>query len=243
MHILVWILLSSLITSLMSLIGIFFITLKERTLDKIILGLVAFSAGTLMGGAFIHLFPEGYEAIGGKTFSLIFLCSFSLFFIVERILHWHHCHEKDCPVHTVGYMNLIGDSIHNFTDGLILAATYLTNIHLGVITTIAVISHEIPQEIGDFSVLLYSGFSKKKALLYNFGVSLTAVIGALVGYYIPNQVDIAPYLLPIAAGSFVYISASDLIPEIHKEKNLSRSVFSFLLFLLGILLMYGITFI
>ena len=144
-----------------------------------------------------------------------------------------------CDVHSFGYMNLVGDSIHNFIDGLIIAATYMTDVRLGLITSLAVLLHEVPQEIGDFGVLLYAGFEKKKALAANFLVALTVVAGGIIGFLLSFMTEsLVNYLLPIAAGGFIYISASDLMPEIRKEESLNKSIISFGIFILGILLMY-----
>lgn len=225
--------------SLGALIGIFTLAIKENQLEKYLFFLVSLSAGALMGGAFLHLLPEASEEIEADKLYLAVLFSFIFFFLVEKILCWRHCHKGGCEVHTFGYLNLFGDSIHNFIDGLIIAGSYLTNFQLGIITSVAVALHEVPQEIGDFGVLLYSGFERKKALIANFLVALTAVLGGIVGYLLSfNSQKIIPYLLPLAAGGFIYISASDLMPELRKEKSLKKSLVSFGIFLLGILIMY-----
>ena len=236
---LIYIIFASFLISLGSLIGIVFLSTRKTIGDKILLSLVSLSAGTLMSGAFLHLMPEALEQLSASVVFSLILASFVLFFLVEKILHWRHCHKKACPQHTFGHMNLIGDSVHNFIDGLIMAATFLIDIRLGVATTLAIAMHEIPQEIGDFGVLLYAGFKKSKALVLNLAVSLTIVLGALVGYFLSFSVQcITSYLLPVAAGGFLYISTSDLIPEIRKEENIKKSLLSFALFLFGILIMY-----
>ena len=183
METLIYIILVSFIISLGSLVGIFTLAFKEEKLSKILLFLVSLSAGALMGGAFIHLLPEASEEIKGNTLFTIVLFSFVFFFFVEKLLHWRHCHKGECKIHTFGYMNLFGDAVHNFIDGLIIAATFLTDIRLGIISSFAVALHEIPQEIGDFGVLLYAGFEKKKALIANFLVALTVILGGVVGYF------------------------------------------------------------
>jgi len=238
METLIYIILASFIISLGSLVGIFTLALQEEKLSKILLLLVSLSAGALMGGAFIHLLPEASEEIEGNTLFTIVLSSFIFFFFVEKLLHWRHCHKGQCKVHTFGYMNLFGDSIHNFIDGLIIAATFLTDIKLGIIASFAVALHEIPQEIGDFGVLLYAGFEKKKALIANFLVALTVILGGIVGYFLSFHLEkFIPYLLPFAAGGFIYIAASDLMPEIRKETSLKKSMMSFGVFLVGIAIM------
>lgn len=234
-----YILISNFIISLVGLIGIFTLTIKEKLLQKILLFLVSLSAGALMGGAFIHLLPEAQEKYRNGNMFLIVLLSFIFFFLIEKLLHWRHCHKGKCEIHTFGYMNLFGDSIHNFIDGLVIAATFLTDIKLGIATSLAVILHEIPQEIGDFGVLLYAGFGKKKAIIANFLIALTAVLGGLVGYFLSFSIDrFTTYLLPFTAGGFIYIAASDLMPEIRKETNLKKSLVSFAVFIMGVLLMF-----
>lgn len=235
MNLLLFALTSTFLVSLISLCGILIIIQKKSISDKILLSLVGFSAGTLFGGAFLHLIPESLEFAEDP---LIFvLVGFSLFFIIEKFLHWHHCHNGKCAVHTFTYMSIIGDSIHNFIDGLTIVASFMINLNFGIITTLAVILHELPQELGDFAILVYGGVSKLKSVLFNFLTALTAMIGALVGYFfLPYFENIIPYLLSFAAGGFIYISASDLIPELHKESNIKKSVYSFLMFILGICL-------
>lgn len=238
---LIYIIISNFIISLGGLVGFFTLFLKEKQLAKILLFLVSLSAGALMGGAFIHLLPEAVEKFpAGDSVYTIVLFSFIFFFLVEKLLHWRHCHKGGkCDIHTFGYMNLIGDSVHNFIDGLIIAATFLTDVKLGIVTTLAVALHEIPQEIGDFGVLLYAGFGKQKALIANFLVALTAMLGGVIGYFLSFQMEsFITYLLPFAAGGFIYIAASDLMPEIRKEVSLKKSLLSFGVFLIGVLIMY-----
>ncbi|MBU1987599.1 ZIP family metal transporter, partial [Patescibacteria group bacterium] len=189
--------------------------------------------------AFLHLLPEAALEIKTEKIYLITLVAFVFFFFMEKLLYWRHCHKENCQIHTFGYMNLFGDGLHNFIDGLIIATAFLVDIKLGVTTTFAIALHEIPQEISDFGVLLYAGFKKKKALLINFIVALTVVAGGIVGYFISlNLENIISFLLPFAAGGFIYIAASDLMPEIKKETNLRKSIISFLMFMLGIALMF-----
>jgi zinc and cadmium transporter len=244
MNSLLWIMISTFLISLISFIGIFTLALKDKFLDKIILLLVSLSAGALMGGAFIHLLPESVELSGGLDVFFFVLVGFALFFLIEKVLHWRHCHKGECKVHTFTYMNLIGDSIHNFIDGLIMATSFIISIPLGMTTTMAIALHEIPQEIGDFGVLIYGGFTKKKALVLNFLTALTAVLGGLIGFFISNKVEnVKLFILPFAAGGFLYIAASDLIPEIRKETSLKKSMIYFGIFILGIFIMYAVTFI
>ncbi len=239
MSVLLWIISATIVVSLISLVGIITLSLKTKLLNKILLILVGFSAGALMGGAFIHLLPESIEESSLSIVFLFVLIGFSLFFLIERFLKWHHCHKGKCNIHTLGHMNLIGDGVHNLIDGLIIAAAFIVDIPFGIITTIAIIAHEVPQEIGDFGVLIYGGFSKLKALAYNFLSALVAVIGAVIGYFLSTITNgFTPLLIPFAAGGFIYIAASDLIPELHKEPDLKKSIYSFGFFLIGIIFMY-----
>lgn len=192
-----------------------------------------------MGGAFLHLLPEAVEKSEGTDIFLFVLVGFILFFLIEKVLHWRHCHKGKCDVHTFHYMNLIGDSVHNFIDGLIIATSFIVSIPLGFTTTIAIAAHEIPQEIGDFGVLVYGGFEKKKAIILNFVVALTVVIGGVVGYFISKSIEQAVvFLLPFAAGGFIYIAATDLVPEIKKELDIKKSMATIFVFIYGILIMW-----
>jgi zinc and cadmium transporter len=238
MSTLFYIIVANIIISFGGLAGVVTLALKEKTLQKILMSLVALSAGALMGGAFIHLLPEAVELTEPMTAFGIVLFSFVCFFFIEKLLHWRHCHKGHCNIHTFGYMNLIGDSVHNFIDGLILAATFMTSVPLGIATTITVAMHEVPQEIGDFGVLLYSGFEKKKALISNFCIACIAILGGVTGYFLSlYSRNFMTYLLPFAAGGFIYIAASDLMPEIRKEQSLKRTIASFGMFLVGIAIM------
>ncbi len=229
---------SAFLISLIAFVGMIVLFIKEEMLSRVLLVLVAFSAGVLMGCAFLHLLPEAIAEWGiGMTLWVLF--GFILFFFIENVLQWHHCHKVK-HVRTFGYMNLIGDAVHNFTDGLIIAASFTSSLHIGVVTTIAIAAHEIPQEIGDFGVLLYSGFKKIKALALNFFVALTVVGGGVVGYLLIWIEAFIPFLLPLAAGGFIYIAASDLIPEIKRAVKGRKQLLTFVVFLLGILLMHFI---
>lgn len=240
MNILFWSVGATIVISLISLIGIVALMIKKVVLERILLWLVGFSAGALIGGAFLHLIPEALRGSSQENIFVYVLIGFSSFFVLERFVKWHHCHKQDgkCEVHTFTYMNLIGDGLHNFIDGLIIVASFSINPGLGVATTLAVIAHEIPQEISDFGVLVYGGFSRTRALAFNFLIALTAVLGVFVGFFLLSIQDISQFLLSFTAGSFIYISASDLIPELHKEPKIKKSVISFSFFLLGALFMY-----
>jgi zinc and cadmium transporter len=234
----VYILLSTALISLIAFIGVFTLSLNEDLLRRILLALVSLSAGALMGGAFIHLLPESVE-IYGSDMILYAIVGFVLFFVIEKVLFWRHCHDGKCDVHTFRYMNLIGDAIHNLIDGLILAVSFVVSVGLGISATIAIAFHEIPQEIGDFGVLVYGGYSRRKALVLNFAIALTAVMGGVIGYFVSSLVeDVVGVLLPFAAGGFIYIAATDLVPEIKKEVDVMKSITTLLVFIGGIALMW-----
>ncbi len=235
-------LIAVLIVSLISLIGIFFISMKEAYLKKILLVLVSFSTGGLFGGAFIHLLPEAVRESGFTvSVSFFILLGILFFFFLEKLICWRHCHiptSKDHP-HPFTYLNLIGDALHNFIDGMVIAGSFLASPALGLSTTLAVILHEIPQEIGEFGVLVYGGFSKGRALGLNFLSAATSFLVAILVLSLSlKSGTIAAFLLPFAAGGFIYIAASDLLPEIKKETGFSKSIGGFLLILAGFLIMY-----
>ncbi|MCX6744362.1 MAG: ZIP family metal transporter [Candidatus Parcubacteria bacterium] len=238
---LIYALIASFIVSLIGLAVFLGLFLQEKLLKKILIFLVSFSAGSLMGGAFFHLLPESLEETKKPLLVFVYLLTgFCLFFILEKFLRWHHCHGKECHHHEhLGYMNLIGDSFHNFLDGLIIITAFVASTPLGLVTTISIISHEIPQEMGDFGVLLYSGMPKKKAMLYNFMVALFAMLGVFVGYFLIQFVGgLQSFFLPAAAGGFIYIAATDLIPELQEEINAKSSVVHFGIFVLALVFMY-----
>ncbi|MBX4212015.1 ZIP family metal transporter [Candidatus Pacearchaeota archaeon] len=241
-------LLSVFIVSLISFVGVFVLGIKAERLKTLLIYLVSFSAGALFGDAFIHLLPEIAKNQGfSLNVSLSILGGIIIFFILEKIIHWQHCHLPitTTHVHPFSYMNLVGDGVHNFLDGAIIAAGYFVSIPAGIATTLAVVLHEIPQEIGDFGVLLHGGFSKGKALALNFLSALTAFFGALLVLIIGVERSslVEPFLVPLAAGGFIYIAGSDLIPELHKETKLSKSIIQLLFFILGIAVMFALIFV
>jgi len=243
-------LLSVIIVSSLSIIGVLTFQLKEKTLKKMLLYFVSFSVGGLFGDAFIHLIPEATQGSGfGLDVSLYILFGVIISFVVERFFQWRHCHipTSDEHPHSLAYMNLFGDAVHNFIDGLIIGGSYLANIPVGVATTLAVIFHEIPQEIGDFGVLIYGGLNKSRALFFNFLTALMAVLGAIVALTLGSLMGLSqvfiPFLIPFAAGSFIYIAGSDLIPELRKdEPALLKSALQLSAFVLGVLIMLSFIF-
>jgi zinc and cadmium transporter len=240
---LIWIysITSVFLVGLISFIGIFTLSIKTRKLKKVLLYLVSFSAGALFGDAFIHLLPEVTKEHGfGLQTSSSILLGIVFFFVVEKVIHWRHCHHTTDHnhVHPFAIVNLVGDGVHNFLDGLIIGVSYLVSIPVGIATTVAVILHEIPQEIGDFAVLLHGGFTKAKALFLNFVTAMIALLGTVAALLLSQQVDkLTSFLVPFAAGGFIYIAGSDLIPELHKESKTWKSFWQLIAFVAGIIVM------
>ncbi len=235
-------LLAVLIVSLLSISGIFLIFLNKKISQKINLLLVSLAIGALLGDAFIHLLPEAFESLDSLIVSFLIISGLLVFFILEKILRWHHCHEINCSEDSHKHiitLNTFGDTIHNLIDGMLIAASFTVDIKLGIVTSIAVLLHEIPQEIGDFAVLIHSGLSLKKALLYNFFSATSAFIGVLLVFIIGSKITfLSNYLLAITAGGFIYLAASDLIPELHRhDPPLSQSLLQLLFIILGVALM------
>lgn len=234
------ILIAVIVVSLVSVLGIL-VFFRKKTLNKILFYLVSFAAGTLLGAAFLDLLPEALEEGFKESVPVFILIGILSFFVLEKFLHWHHHHagHEHEEVHGFTYLNIVGDAIHNFLDGAVIAISFMNSTALGIIATIAIIAHEIPQEIADFSILIYGGFSKAKALVYNFMTALTAVVGALAAYFYSNAIQNSSiFLTSFAVGGFIYIASTDLIPEIHKEKNLRKSLVQLILLALGIFLIW-----
>jgi len=202
----------------------------------IIRTLVAFSAGALLGGAFFHLIAESMEKMD-PIFSLgIVLIGFLVFFVLEGYLHWHHC-EGECEIHPYTYLMIVGDSIHNILDGLVIAGTFIVGVHLGIITTIVIIAHEVPQELGTFAVLVSGGIKRSKAIFYTYLAQCTCIIGGILGFFFMSHMSVAAeYIIPFAAGSFIYIAAADLIPSMHEAEG-SQKIFPFIWLCIGIIFM------
>lgn len=233
--------------SLISFVGVLFLGIKKEKLEHILLYFVSFSVGALLAEVFIHIIPKIVDEVGFTVrYGLYFLLGLIIFFIIEKYIHWHHCHKVDHHhgIKPVAYTNLIGDGLHNFLDGLIIASSFVVSTPLGIATSLAVLFHEIPQEIGDFGVLLYAGLEKKKALLLNFGSALLAIVGGVVGILLANYIgSVEMIILALAGGGFIYIAGSDLIPELHQnECSRCHSVYQLLFMLLGIVVMIGLLF-
>lgn len=246
------IMLSVLIVSLISFVGVVTLSLKQSVFNYLLFVLVAFAAGTLLAAALLDIMPEALEAggsAGAKQESVLLyaLIGMLIFYCIERFIFWHHHHHRESKdeshkeAHVFTYLNLIGDGVHNFFDGAIIAASFLTNIPLGIATTVAIVTHEIPQEFGDFAILIHGGLTKGRALFYNFLSALTAFGGAFAGYFFLNLVTAAkPYLLGFAAGGLIYIALTDLIPELHKETGVGRSIVQFIGMVSGVVLIFAI---
>ena len=243
MPVLLAILVSTIIISAVSFVGILTLLFKEKTINKILLVLVAFSAGALTGGAFLHLLPEAIDKVGDRGVIAVFvwtIIGFCVFFILEKFIHWHHHHALEHPeIKPFSYLILFSDTLHNFIDGLVIAASFLVAFPVGLATVFAVAMHEIPQELGDFGVLVYGGLKKKKALILNFISAVFAVLGGIIGFFLFEKIGaLVIYLLPFTAGNFIYIASSDLIPEIKQETDIKKSLTTFFVFLLGIIFMF-----
>lgn len=239
-----YIILSTVLVSLLSFIGVLTLAIKPEKLKKVTMLLVGLSAGTLLGGSLLHLMPEAIITQGASSSVWLWLLSGIItFFILEKIICWRHCHipTTDEHPHPLGLMNLIGDGLHNFIDGMIIAGSFLINIPLGITTTIAVIAHEIPQEISDFGVLIHSGYSRKKALLFNFFSAAVSIFGAVLFIFFSTYLEnIIIYIIPFAAGGFIYIATADIIPELHKETHPMKSLKQLISILVGIGIMWGL---
>jgi len=239
MDTLAWIILSGLLMSAIALIGSVTLVLKESTLQRIILPLVAFSAGSLIGGAFFHMIPAGIAQSGSSiAFFAWIVTGFSVFFALEQLLHWHHCNRASTSCKKpLTYLILIGDGLHNFIGGLAIAGVFITDIRLGIMAWLAAAAHEVPQELGDFGVLIHGGWSKRGALLFNVLSGLTFLAGGLLAYMFSSTSDIT-FLIPFAAGNFLYIGASDLVPEVNRHEDTKINITNLLSFLIGISLMF-----
>lgn len=240
-------LIAVLIVSLLSLVGVITLAIKKDVLKKILLVMVAFSAGALIGDAVLHLLPHAIEETGEMTLatSVSFLSGILLFFVLEKFLRWRHCHDVECDAHPkhLGTMNLVGDGVHNFIDGVLIGTSFLVSIPLGIATTVAVIAHEIPQELGDFGVLLHSGFKAKTAVLYNLFSAAFAIVGAVVALLVGEALEeFVHFIIPLTAGGFIYIALSGLVPELHKENKTYKSLIQLIALVFGILVMYLLSF-
>ena len=241
MNTLFWIIGSGLLMSVIALSGSITLVLKEKTLEKVLLPLVAFAAGSLIGGAFFHMLPIAIEKISSVHLVFIYVAiGFLTFLALEQFMHWHHCHRRIVDhKEPVTYLILLADGMHNFIGGLAVGGVFLVDIQLGITTWLAAAAHEVPQELGDFGILVSGGWEKRKALLFNLISGLTFLAGGIVVYFASTELNInTDYLIPFGAGNFLYIGASDLIPQVNKEESLKVSIIHYGSFITGLILLY-----
>ncbi|MFA6386627.1 MAG: ZIP family metal transporter [Candidatus Paceibacterota bacterium] len=238
--------LSVAVVSLVSFVGVFSLSVGEDLLKKYIGFFISLAIGALLGDAFIHMIPEAFKSgLNSSTIGILIIVGLLIFFIIEKFIHWHHHGEdKEEPhIHPVGKLVLFTDGFHNMIDGVIIGASFLVSVPVGIATTIAVILHEIPQEIGDFAVLIHAGYTKRRALWLNFLSALASVVGLMIVFVFGNIVEgAALYFIPIAAGGFIYIAVADLIPELHKTKNIKHSIIQIAIIMMGVLSMLVLLF-
>jgi zinc and cadmium transporter len=239
---------SVIVVSLISLIGVFFIFFKKDQLEKLSFLMVSFAVGSLFGDAFIHLIPEAFKHFDNELISpILILLGILIFFILEKFLLWHHCHFSECEKHLHHHplviINIIGDLVHNFIDGLLIGASFLVSIPLGIATALAIILHEIPHEVGNFGIFISKGVAKKRAIFLNFLTGLAAVLGTIfalsLGNYFPS---FSYFLIPLTAGGFIYVAGSDLVPELHHKISFKESFGQFFFIILGISIMFLLVF-
>ena len=259
MSLLSWIIIFSLLGGVLSVVAAsVFLALPKPLRTRLLPHTVSFAIGALLGAAFLALIPHavtGTQRIEVHDLGLTILIGVLVFFLLEKMVIWRHCHVEDCDVHGAGHdadthhehghnpaagtLILVGDGLHNFVDGVLIAAAFMTDIHVGIVTSLAVAAHEIPQEVGDFAIMLNSGFSRLKALVFNVAASLTTVVGALIAYFsLSDLLHLTPYVLGVAASSFIYIAVADLIPGLHKRSQLHMTLQQVVLICAGVLVIY-----
>lgn len=234
--------------SLFSIFLIFIIFSRFKNISTLTFLLVSLAVGTLLGDAFIHLIPQSFESIDSQiTTSLLILLGIIFYFVLEKILRFRHCHEPDCQQDSHQHivpLSIIGDSLHNFFDGIVIAASFQVNISLGIATSLAVFLHEVPQEIGDFAIMLHHKYSLKKTLFLNLVSGTFSLLGVIITFFFSQFIqNFSLYLLPVTAGAFIYLASSDLIPELHRHSpKPSSSIIQLVLLIIGIILMYSLSF-
>lgn len=268
MSLLAWIIIFSLLGGVLSVIAAsVFLLINDKYQKRILPHTVSFAIGALLGAALLALLPHAItvsENVDLHDLGLTILIGLLGFFLLEKMVLWRHCHSTHCEVHSPsevhshneisshshshahqdnkdasGTLILIGDAVHNFVDGVLIAAAFMTDIDLGIVTALAVAAHEIPQEIGDFAILLNSGFKRSKALLFNILASMATLVGAVIAYYsLQSMQQALPYILAIAASSFIYIAVADLIPGLHKRTKLRETIQQITLITLGVVTIY-----
>lgn len=243
MQVLLWIIGSGVLMSLIALFAGVALLMREQTVRGLLLPMVAFAAGSLIGGAFFHMIPAALQQIAADTTVwMLLIAGFATFFALEQLLHWHHGHgvgDEEGTRHAkpLTYLILLGDGLHNFIGGAAIAGTFLIDIRLGAATWLAAALHEVPQGLGDFAVLVHGGWSRARALLFSWLSALTFLVGGLLTYAFQGAFD-ASYLVPFAAGNFLYIGAADLVPEVNKSGSLRGNALHFLMFIAGVALLY-----
>jgi zinc and cadmium transporter len=233
-----WIVLGGVAMSAIAMVGSATLLIGERTLQRIVRPLVAFAAGSLLGGAFLHMLPGALEQLAVTEVFLWVLVGFVVFFALEQFLYWQHDHgEKSMARHPMSWLILIGDGLHNLLGGLAVGGAFIVDIRLGITAWLAAAAHEVPQELGDFAVLVHAGWKRTRALAYNVLSALTFLLGGIISYTASFQFDVA-FLLPFAAGNFIYIAASDLVPEVKHSRDLRTNALHFVALLAGMALLY-----
>lgn len=241
------VILASAIVGAISLVGLFLILRKKEFSKNSFKAMIGIASGVLLASVFLELLPEVFEQFEFEAhhFFLTMLLSILVFYLIERFVHWHHCHGTSCPPESklhLAVTNLIGDGVHNFIDGILIGAAFLVSPVIGVATTIAIIAHEIPQEISDAAVLLYAGLSKVKVIAYNFIFALTSIVGAVLSFYLAQSINgVLPFIIAIAAGNFIYLALADLIPELHHEVQRKMIIQHTGWLLLGVAIFWTIT--
>lgn len=254
---------------LLSLIGLFMISIKERTLDRLLFILIAFATGTILASSLFDLIPESIHhleelnaegaALNESIVFVFIIIGYVIFFILERFIYWFHghAHQKEdqlvCydsitegpdvmvnrggKIKSFALLNLIGDGLHNFLDGVIIMVSFLSGFGNGIVITLAVLFHELPQEVGDFGILLYGGFTKKKALFFNFLSAMVALLGGILGFILSDTVELFNlFFLAFSGGGFLYLASTELMPELIKQKNLKKSIIQALIFIAGLII-------
>jgi zinc and cadmium transporter len=241
MSVVLWILAATFAMSLLAWVGLLVMFVNHEALQGILRPLVGFAAGTLLGGAMLHLLPKTVALRGSAIGSFVWVVAgFAVFLFLEQFIEWRHSHGVLSPrKQPVTYLILLADAVHNFIGGLAIGGSFLVGVRTGLVTWIAAAAHEVPQELGDFGVLVHGGWKKKTALIYNFLSALTVVAGGVVAYALAGRVD-TTFLLPFAAGNFIYIACSGLIPEIKHAENMAQALVRFGGFLLGVLLLLAV---
>ncbi len=223
--------------SAIALIGSVTILLSEARLRAMMLPLVALAAGSMLGGALFHMIPSAVDLMGNRMPVYVWIAvGFSLFFVLEQFLNWHHCHQTPCQHQPITYLVLVADAVHNFIGGLAVGGAFVMDFRIGLSAWMAAAAHEVPQELGDFAVLVHGGWGARRALLFNFLSGLTFLLGGIAAYVTSLSMDVS-FLIPFAAGNFIYIGAADLIPELRKQTQLSFSLLHFASFLVGVVLL------